>query len=154
VVFAAAKMGAVATSLNWRLSSTEIGNLIKHSDSKAIFFSTKFQTTFDSLQREVLSGLSMISIGGTLSKAVEYEAFIFGHSESLPALKPDYETPVIHIMYTSGTTGQPKGVMLTHKNVIRHAVNTIIELEMGRDLVYLNSARTKTPLFTFRGIKF
>jgi fatty-acyl-CoA synthase len=137
VVFAAAKMGAVATSLNWRLSSTEIGNLITHSDSKAIFFSTKFQTTFDSLQREVLSGLSVISIGGTLSNAVEYEAYIFGHSESLTALKSDYETPVIQ-MYTSGTTGQPKGVMLTHKNVIRHAVNTIIELEMGRDLVYLN----------------
>ena len=137
IVFACAKIGAVATNLNWRLSPKELGVLLNHSDARIVFFSKLFEPFIESIRQELTSDLPFIAIDGTIDGTTEYEKFIENRITEEPVARIDPEDAVIQ-MYTSGTTGTPKGVMLTHKNVTSHAVNTIIELQMQRDIVYLN----------------
>ena len=137
VVFACAKIGAVATNLNWRLSAKELGVLLNHSDAKVIFFSKKYEHLLEQLRKELISDIRFVAIGGAIEGAMDYENLIGTHTAEEPDIRIADDDTVFQ-MYTSGTTGMPKGVMLTHRNVISHAVNTIIELQLQRDLVYLN----------------
>jgi len=137
IVFACAKIGAVATNLNWRLSPKELGVLLNHSDARVVFFSKRFEPFIESIRHELNSNIPFIAIDGPIEGMTDYEIFIENRVTEEPTAQVHYEDTVIQ-MYTSGTTGTPKGVMLTHKNMISHAFNTIIELQMRRDVVYLN----------------
>ncbi len=139
VVYAAAKIGAVATCLNWRLSAKELGALLNHSDSKVVFYSKKYETLLPAIRKELTADPRFVAIGGPLEGAVDYEKIVTANGTGEPAAGGGVsENDTVIMMYTSGTTGTPKGVMLTHKNILSNAVNTIIEFQAGRDLTYLN----------------
>jgi len=139
VVYAAAKIGAVAVCLNWRLSAKELAALINHSDSKVVFYSKKYEHMFAAMRKDVKADLRYVAIGGALEGAVDYEKLVETNGTDEPKISVNIdENDTVIMMYTSGTTGTPKGVMLTHKNMISNAVNTVIEFQAGRDLVYLN----------------
>jgi acyl-CoA synthetase (AMP-forming)/AMP-acid ligase II len=132
--YAAAGIGAVLNPLNYRLASREIAYILKDSGSRWLVANVQFAAQVQGLFEEETPLEGIVWIGGptTISARIavhEYEEAIdshHGHFEPVPVR----EDSIAHLYYTSGTTGRPKGVMLTHKNVCLHALGTIAELKL------------------------
>ena len=132
--YAAAGAGAILNPLNYRLSPKEIGYILRDAGSRWLIANTQFESQVKGLFQEgtPLEGIIWIngpsSIEGQLP-FFSYEDAIDTHNDHFePA--PIKENSIAHLYYTSGTTGRPKGVMLTHKNVCLHALGTIAELKL------------------------
>ncbi|MGD2268906.1 MAG: long-chain-fatty-acid--CoA ligase [Desulfobacterales bacterium] len=132
--YAAAGMGAILSPLNFRLSSKEIAFILNDSGARWLLAGAQFSSLVkDTLAQETpLEGILWLGeapAGPTDLASQDYDTVIKTHAGSFsPVSMP--EDQVAHLYYTSGTTGKPKGVMLTHKNVVLHALATIAELKL------------------------
>ena len=124
-------MGAVVVPILVDFSGPEIENILSHSESRVIIVSEKqsgklHQALPKSLKAAILADdLSHISLGslelnGRIERKEEVAGIVAGEALPVPA-----EEDLAAILYTSGTTGKPKGVMLTHRNILSNAVNTL-----------------------------
>jgi fatty-acyl-CoA synthase len=129
--FAAAHLGLILVPLNFRLSPRELAMILNDSGSGVLIAQSKFQD-----QVEALPGFScrmnhvIWTQGDPSPEDMGYEAVLSGHPADPPRDRGLKDDDVAHLYYTSGTTGRPKGVMLTHKNVKSHALGTIAELNL------------------------
>ena len=129
--FAAAKIGAVAVPNNFRLSPGEFAYQINQSDSKALIFQDTFDEIVDAIRGEAHYVQHYIRIGGdTTEKSRNYEKLLSGSSSAEPIVYLNDDEP-LYIMYTSGTTGRPKGIVITHKNVLMERINSTYEFGFG-----------------------
>jgi fatty-acyl-CoA synthase len=153
IIFAAAKIGAILVPLNWRLAPRELGFMLSNSGTETLFFDASFTKT--ALEQVVKSdGVSIkriIIIGGEAEGAEPYENCLAQGSDAEPSIaeKVTLDLPYI-IMYTAGTTGLPKGAVLTQNNLLWNAILLEQSLDMNfhgreRNLVLL-------PLFHVGGI--
>ncbi len=134
VYFATAGMGTILTSINYRLSPKEIAFILHDSGSKWLLANSSFAAIVQVLLEEQTDLEGILWIGERPSHSYpipsfEYENVVQKHSGLFQPAHVS-ENQVAHLYYTSGTTGQPKGVMLTHKNVCLHAIGTIAELQL------------------------
>ena len=132
--YAAAGMGAVLNPMNYRLAPKEIAYILKDSGSRWLLANTQFAAQVQGLSTEEIPLEGVIWIGGQAAihgqiACHEYEDVIQTHKGFFEPV-PIREDKIAHLYYTSGTTGRPKGVMLTHKNVCLHALGTIAELNL------------------------
>jgi acyl-CoA synthetase (AMP-forming)/AMP-acid ligase II len=132
--YAAAGIGAILNPLNYRLSSKEIAFILRDSGSRWLVAGSRFASLVKGILEEdtPLEGIVLIGDSPSFSQkatSYEYEDAIRTHTGLFNpvAIRED---DVAHLYYTSGTTGRPKGVMLTHKNVCLHALGTIAELKL------------------------
>jgi len=116
--FALAKMGAVAVPLNFRLHPQEVKYIINNSDSVALIVGAPFVPTVRNLQPDLPQVREYIAVSAEPVEGMR-------HYESLVQKYPDHEPLVLvdeeeagFIMYTAGTTGRPKGAVLSHKSEI------------------------------------
>lgn len=133
-LFAAGLLGAAFVPLNTRLAAPELAYILRDSGATALLWSPRLS---DVVQR--LRGETPVPWELPLD---DYETAL-STMDSSPidtAVAPD-ETCML--MYTSGTTGRPKGVMLTHANVTWNTVNLLIDVDVSGDEVTLVSA----PMF-------
>ncbi|MFC8393633.1 long-chain fatty acid--CoA ligase [Streptomyces sp. NPDC057238] len=139
-LFAAGALGAVFVPLNTRLTSSELAFNLSDSGSTVLINAPEHDDT--AAVTAALAGVKhRVAIAGNTG-ALSYEDLLT-RAVSKPLderVSPD--DPCI-IMYTSGTTGRPKGTVLTHANVTWNSINVLIDLDLGADEVTLVTA----PLF-------
>ncbi|MDR4948979.1 acyl-CoA synthetase [Neobacillus cucumis] len=117
LLFACGKIGAIFVPLNWRLTDFELKEILVDCTPILIGFHPKFETLHSQLATNTFSSFL---IGDT-----SYEELV-----SFPintALKEEIiETDPLAMIYTGGTTGKPKGVVLCHRSIVWNGINTII----------------------------
>lgn len=131
--FAAAGLGAVLVPLNTRLLADELGFILGDSDCGVLIADPGFAGLVESISAQGARLHTVISAGApfplsTGRAAIGYPEAREG-TEFVPAVTPP--DALAHLYYTSGTTGQPKGVMLTHRNVWVHALAAVAELRLS-----------------------
>mgnify|MGYP003384590983 CR=1 FL=1 len=149
IYYACAATGIVLVPLNYRLSALEIASILADAEAKALFV----HPALAPVAEELLGGsyklsqviwLSGVSGGAKSSEGLDYEEMVTtGSGEfpgGLPWLKQD---DLAQLYYTSGTTGRPKGVMLSHGNVAFNALGAIAELSLSDADTWIHAA----PLF-------
>src|SRR4030066_526203 len=145
--YGVAQMGAISVPINIRLSPGEIAFILQDSESKILISDPMFQKQVDPI-REKLSGIKKIlwtgdGIAAQEDRDLHYEKHLEqGNSDALPE-SPITGEDIAQIYSTSGTTGRPEGVMLSHKNVTTHALGTIAEIHLTDRDVWIHVA----PLF-------
>lgn len=124
--FASAKIGTPIVPLNYRYNANEILYVIIDSGAKMIFFGKEYLSTINIIKKEITSAEHFICIDDSLPGMKNYEEIISMASAIEPVLTLDEEDIAI-LGYTGGTTGKPKGVMTTHRNIITSCYNTALE---------------------------
>lgn len=127
-------MGATVVPILPDFSSAEVAKIMEHSEAKAIFVSAKMYPKVNHSSKAgspeviLLNNLNVVEPGSSDIESIsEYnlpENIINIDFSSLNIPEPA-EEDLAAIIYTSGTTGRPKGVMLTHKNIISNALSTL-----------------------------
>ena len=149
-LFACAKLGAIAVPINFRLSPAEVGFILNDCGAQVLVYHTCFSSLVEPIrQTTVLAhGLYVSGDGTPMAGDEDYEATLAHVNAPLPAVPVTQDDPHL-IMYTSGTTGRPKGALLSHGNTTWNAFNLLLS-EAGlstRDVVL-----TVAPLFHIGGL--
>ena len=142
--YAAAKAGFIFVPLNSRLAAPELNYILNDCGAKVLILSPPFFPVFESLRGQLPMIETVIAIGPGLSGARDYEDLVErgGAMAALPAQSPA-PGDIAQIYYTSGTTGEPKGVCLTYGNMTTSAMDSIVGLGLDWTDCWLHSA----PLF-------
>jgi len=138
--FAIAKTGLVAVPINWRLTSREITYILKDSGAKAIIFDSEFASTIEEIQELGGEGSNIESWlevrGNQVGFARDYEQLISSQGIEEPPGTAGGDDKLF-IMYTSGTTGLPKGAVHTHNSVFWSVINYSITVGMNFEDTHL-----------------
>lgn len=132
LLFACARAGLVFVPLNWRLSRPELLGIVQDSEPSLMLYEAGFATVASSLAEQI--GCIQIPLDDPLG----YEAALSGAGHGLAAMAPRSSDDLFMLLYTSGTTGQPKGVMQTFGMVYVNAVNTFLSGNVVPGDIHLN----------------
>jgi len=133
--------GAVLNALNYRLDARTIAFVLGHGQAKLLIADREFGPTVKAALEEFGEPIPLVEIddgaGGASLGGTEYEAFLGeGAPEAEWALPRDEWEPIA-LNYTSGTTGNPKGVVYHHRGAFLNALGNVITLGLDRHSVYL-----------------
>lgn len=147
--FAIPNAGLVVVMLNFRLSPSEIVAVLNDSEASALIASAEFTEQLayagsccDSVKHRICCGSQADLAAGVIS----YEALIAGAASNPPGVAVT-EDDLAALMYTSGTTGVPKGCMANHRNLYHVGRSMALELRMGPD----DAGIIPVPLFHVSG---
>ena len=133
--------GAVLNALNYRLDARTIAFVLGHGQAKLLIADREFGPTVKAALEEFGEPIPLVEIddgaGGASLGGTEYEAFLGeGAPEAEWALPCDEWEPIA-LNYTSGTAGNPKGVVYHHRGAFLNALGNVITLGLDRHSVYL-----------------
>ncbi len=140
--------GAVLNALNVRLDAATIGFILAHGEARALITDTAFADTIKPALAQLDRDILVIDIddpqgpggqegGGERLGGMEYEGFLEGGDPEFAWSPPADEWRAISLNYTSGTTGNPKGVVYHHRGAYLNALGNIQAWGMGPHPVYL-----------------
>ncbi|MEO8627788.1 MAG: acyl-CoA synthetase [Betaproteobacteria bacterium] len=135
--------GAVINALNTRLDPASVAFMLEHAEAKVLLtdreMSPIVSTALKMLQRPplVIDIDDALAAGGERLSVLEYEAFIATGDPEFQGGLPADEWDAIALNYTSGTTGNPKGVVVHHRGAYINAVSNIVTWAMPHFPVYL-----------------
>ncbi|WEG16279.1 long-chain fatty acid--CoA ligase [Alkalihalophilus pseudofirmus] len=133
LLFAATKLGAIFVPLNWRLSSTELAYIFSDCEPSLVFVDEIFISLVD-------GGVPSVQLNQ------EYKEWI---AKAAPCKKEEIsDSDPLLLIYTGGTTGLPKGVVLTHQSVFFNMINTITSWGLTSD----DKTITSLPMFHTGGL--
>ena len=124
VYFATAKLGATYVPLNFRARAEELEFMINFSESSALFLGQRYVKMINSMREQIPGMKNFVSVEGPAEGMLDYESVIAeADPEEVFTDIDDNDTSIL--MFTAGTTGQPKGVMLTHDNLATYVLNNV-----------------------------
>ena len=153
VHFGVPMTGAVLNALNTRLDADAIAFMLKHGDAKIMLTDREFSPTVKAAIDQLENKPLLIDVddpafeGGEFIGEFEYEAFLQQGDPEFEWQLPEDEWQAIALCYTSGTTGNPKGVVTHHRGAHLNAVSNIMAWNMNAYPVYLWTL----PLFHCNG---
>lgn len=117
VVFGAALLNAVVVNVNWRLAPPEILQILADAGTRLVIVGPEFFGAVEAIETQLGSGARVVAIGSGHPRWEPYEAWLAGSPPTDPGTVAA-PGDVAFQLYTSGTTGLPKGVMLTTSNLL------------------------------------
>ena len=141
--FAVPMSGAVLNAINTRLDAATVAFILDHAEATILFTDREFfevvSKAVTELDREILvvDVNDPLFVGGEPMGSVDYEALLSEGSEEFITVRPSDEWDAISLNYTSGTTGDPKGVVYHHRGAYLNAANNALTWEMGMHPRYL-----------------
>ena len=122
LTLAAASLGAADAIVNFRLAGDELDFVLNDCGAKVLIVGTELRPTIDKIRRRLTSVEQVVAVTPDGADGDEYEALLAAATPTGRADDVDPDDTCL-IMYSSGTTGRPKGVLLSQANVIAHIVN-------------------------------
>lgn len=143
---ACAQVGTANAVVNFRLAPPEIVYVINDAQAKILFVGPEFAAAVAQLREQLPTVETVVHVGGDND---DYEAWLAAH-EPDPQRYDAAPDDCFVQLYTSGTTGFPKGAMLTHRGMLTHAANVAADFELGADSV----VQVAMPLFHVGGTSY
>lgn len=150
LLFACQKLGAVLQNLNWRLAVPELAALLADAEPRVLLYSGEFVDQVSALRRQPATSSIRAYVALDTSAAADDTPFSDRDQHSagdLPPAPVELADPWV-ICYTGGSTGLPKGVILSHGNLLWNACNTTLGWGIGAD----DTAILNAPLFHTGGL--
>ncbi|MEP6825308.1 MAG: AMP-binding protein, partial [Ramlibacter sp.] len=138
--------GAVLNALNTRLEPETIAFMLDHGEAKVVIVDPEFAPVMKQALalRKGTGALLVVDVEDTLFKgpaerigSITYDAFVAGGDAQFDWQMPGDEWDAIALNYTSGTTGNPKGVVYHHRGAATNAISNILEWDLPKHAVYL-----------------
>lgn len=149
LLYGLAKIGAILAPLNWRLVPAELIYIVQDCQPRVVLVGAEFAGTWAEVAAQAQVEHVLTVEGAEIPGARAYEAGLAAASPEEPP-RPDAldaETPLC-ILYTSGTTGRPKGAVIPHRQVLWNCINTVISWGLSEDDV----SPVFTPMFHAGGL--
>jgi acyl-CoA synthetase (AMP-forming)/AMP-acid ligase II len=146
LTLACAQVGTANAVVNFRLAPPEIVYVINDAKARVLFVGPEFAAAVAQVRDKLPSVEQVIHVGG---EADEYEAWLAAH-EPDPEVHPASPDDCFVQLYTSGTTGFPKGAMLTHRGMLTHAANVAVDFVLDRS----SRVQVAMPLFHVGGTSY
>lgn len=150
--FAVPCIGAVLHTANPRLSREEIIYTINHAEDKVMFVGEHFLPMFESIKHKLKTVDTYVLMSGS-EKNSKKGLELYDYEELLKSSSPEYSFPelkedtVATLYYTTGTTGTPKGVIFTHRNILLHTLAFGLTLTTYLDLNYKDTFLHVVPMY-------
>jgi len=138
IYYALAKSGMVAVPLNYRLSQRELTHIINHSEAVGMFVGADYLELAGKMRPELREIREYISVEGDVEGMTPYEEVLGMGTEDEPDWEKLDENDMIILMYTGGTTGLPKGVMISHRNLL----SALMGIAISQHVMMLPGIRT------------
>jgi len=143
IFYASAWLGAILVPLNIRLAAPEMVYMLNDAEAKLLFVDDVYKAKLPELLTDSKTIQHVVLAGDTEPEndVLSYEG-ILENADPIPDSESGTDD-IAGIFYTGGTTGLPKGVMLTHTNLVSNAMTALLNIYEGDTWVYLHSA----PMF-------
>jgi len=135
--------GAVLNALNIRLDAATISFILDHGEAKVLLTDKEFSTTIKKALEDCSSAPQVIDVddilagGGELIGEMDYEAFISTGDPEYEWQLPEDEWQALSLNYTSGTTGNPKGVVYSHRGAYMNSIGNAMAWDLNQGPTYL-----------------
>ena len=136
--FACMRLGAVMLPLNWRLAVPELLYILQDASAKAILYDAEFSETIPALMNGLTTDYRLrIDLNqAPVDDNPAYDDALVQHIKGISLDPSATHDTVVTIMYTAGTTGHPKGVLITQGMTFWNAINISVPTGINRDSVH------------------
>lgn len=138
--FAVQRLGAILVPINFRFTASEVAHIVNDADARLVIYEREFLSSVEGLKRVLWAfdgGDSVVECARARNRTAASP-----HADSVAKFAADWEDPAM-ILYTSGTTGFPKGAIISHRMIFWNSINTGLRLNLTEAEVVL----TFLPLF-------
>jgi fatty-acyl-CoA synthase len=154
--YAVPMLGAVLNAINIRLDAATVAFILEHGEAKAVLIDKQFSSVMANALEKITSKPFVVDINDALASdgiaigEIDYESFIAGGDPEFDWESPADEWTTIALNYTSGTTGNPKGVLYHHRGAYLNAIGNAMTMGVTAQSRYLWTL----PMFHCNGWTF